>query len=112
MLDQSVDDGLSVFASELDQHDVAGLPLYQRGDLAITIAKHQVAFPVSWNGAILCTSGTFTDRYRSDNATVVGSFLRVVTRSAHSARASKVFQQLLFQGPTCMDIKRAVARLV
>jgi len=53
VLDQSVDDGLRVFAIELYQHHVPRLAFDQGRDLAIGAAENQVAFPVTWHRSIV-----------------------------------------------------------
>lgn len=52
MLDQRIDDGLSILSCDLYQHHIACLPLNKRGDLAVMAAKHKITFPVAWHSSI------------------------------------------------------------
>jgi len=57
-------DFFGMFAAHLHQHHVARGSFHQRADVAICSACEQIAFPVSWYGAILCRGGPFADRHR------------------------------------------------
>lgn len=53
VVNQRVNHRLRVFASRLQQHDVACLAFDERGNLAVVTAEQQVALPVSRDSAIL-----------------------------------------------------------
>lgn len=53
IFDQRFDYGGSVFSIQLNEHYIPRLPLYQSRNLALTIAKQQVAFPVARDRSIL-----------------------------------------------------------
>ena len=60
--DQRVDDRFGVLAGYLHQHQIAGLPLHQRGDLSVPITEQQVALPVSRHCPIFGAGRPLADR--------------------------------------------------
>src|SRR5262245_38801503 len=82
VLDEGVDDGLGIFAVDLREHDVAGLPFDQGGNLAIVAAKQEVTFPVTRQRTVVGRSGTLADGYRVGDSTVNAGLLRVVSGTA------------------------------
>ena len=46
-------DGVGVFVNQLDQHHVARVPLHQSCNLAVVIAKQQIALPMARHCSIL-----------------------------------------------------------
>lgn len=77
--DQCVDHRLAVLVGHLHQDHIACLPLDQRGDLAVLVAKHQIAFPVTWHRPISRISRSLADRHRVFDAAVVPRLLGMVS---------------------------------
>jgi hypothetical protein len=65
--DECVHHGVAIFAFHLNQHEKAGSPFYQRGDMTIFGSAQQIAFPMAWYLAILNLGGSAPDRHRIDN---------------------------------------------
>ena len=63
--DQGADNTVAVLAFDFDQHDKARAAFDQRGDMAVSGAAQQVAFPVAGNGAILDFCWSVPDRHAS-----------------------------------------------
>jgi hypothetical protein len=106
-LDQGVNDRLRVLSGDLDEHEVAGLSLHQRGDLAVVRAEHQVAFSVTWNGAVLDRSRTLADRHGIDDLAAAIGLLRPMPGPAHATRAPQVLEQLLLERTPRLDEETA-----
>jgi hypothetical protein len=83
--DQRVDDRLRVLGWDLDEHEVARLSLYQRGDLAVAGAEQQIAFPMTGHSAILDRCGPLADRHGTHDLAVVVGLLGVMPRPTHAA---------------------------
>jgi hypothetical protein len=111
-LDQRIDDRFGVFARDLYQHHIAGLPLDQGGNLAVLAAEQKIAFPVAGNRSIFDRRRPLADRDRAGDPAVIVGLLRVMPRAAHRTRAPQVRQQLLLQSAAGLDIQRAIDSLV
>ena len=83
-----------------------------RRDLTVVAAHDQVAFPVTWNSAILDRGRSLSDRYRVGDPAVVLCLLCVVTRTTHRTRLAKMLNKLFFKGPAGLDEEALVDRLV
>ena len=112
VFDQGVGDGPSIFARELDQHQVARLTFDQRGNLAVVAATQLVTFPVPWYGSIVSRRGPFADGDGIDNPAVIVSLLCVIARATHASRPPQIRQQLLLQSTSGLNIEGAIDGLV
>ena len=50
------------------------------------------------------TGRPLADRYRTNNAAMIGRLLRVMPRPAHTTATPEMLDQLLLQGATGLDI--------
>ncbi|KZL01877.1 hypothetical protein PsAD26_04744 [Pseudovibrio sp. Ad26] len=62
VFDQPGDNTARVFVGNLNQHDIACLPLNKSGDIAILGSSDQITFPMPWYCAVFDASGPFADR--------------------------------------------------
>ena len=104
MLDQRIDDRLSVLAIDLRHHEIARITFDQRGDLAVVGAKDQVAFPMPGNCSVSSRRWSLTEGEHVTDLAVITGFLRVMARTTHGASAPKVLQQLFFQGAASLYV--------
>ena len=64
MLDERVNNGLSIFFAHRREHHVARLAFDEGRDLAVLAAKQQVAFPVPRKRPVFDCGRPLPDRYR------------------------------------------------
>src|SRR5210317_1999880 len=112
MLDECIDDGLSIFAGYSYQHHVTCMTLNQGCDLTVVAADDQVTFPVTRHSPIFYRSRPLADRDGAGNPAMCSRLLRVTTPAAHRSCAPQVLQQLFLQGPAGLDKEALVDRLV
>jgi hypothetical protein len=65
--DECVYHGVAIFTFRLNQHDKAGSPFHQRGDIAIFGAAKLISLPMPRYSAILNLGRSVPDRHRIDN---------------------------------------------
>src|SRR5215472_3730214 len=112
MLYESVDHRLGILAIHLGHHQVACLTLHQGGNLAIVRTEEQIAFPVTRYRSVLRRGWPLADRDRVADPAVIIGLLRVGARSAQHPGSPQMLQELLFQGPTSLDIEAPIDGLV
>jgi hypothetical protein len=105
--------GRTVFARKLHQHDKAGVPLHQGGDLSSGRSTQQVAFPMAGDSAIFGLRGSLANRDGiGDLASARAELAAMVTAVAHGAPAAQVRNELRLQHSACLDEQRAVDRFM
>jgi hypothetical protein len=62
LADQGADDTVAVLPKGLDQHRKARAALDQGADMAVSRASQKIAFPVTWNDAVLDFRRAIPDR--------------------------------------------------
>jgi hypothetical protein len=110
--DQGVNNAVSIFAWDLDEHDEPGLTLDQGGDVAVLPAGEEIALPVSWYRSVLYLGRTLPDGYGANDLPARLSSGGGGFASAHQPTGAQTRDQLLSQDSAGLDEQAFVDRLV
>jgi hypothetical protein len=108
LLDQRRDHAFSVLVGDLDQHHIAGLPLNQRGNVAVPGASYKVAFPMTGYSTIFNTWRPISDRDCILDLSQSIALEAGVPGAADSSLGPKMLQKFLLQHATGLNVQASI----
>jgi hypothetical protein len=109
---EGIDDAGRVFARNVDQHHIAGLPLNQSGNVTVLPAGYQVTFPMTRDRAIFHLSRSIPDRDCIDDLATRLTLGRCRLSATHNPPTAQMNHQLLLEHAAGLNEQALVDRLV